>query len=62
MDSFTLSTAAAYNFGIFDGFVATNQLSAASLYLSVLQHMHWRASISVVNRDDYEVARLYLEY
>ena len=62
MDSFMLNTAAPYNFGIFDGFVATNQLSAASLHLSVLQHMNWRASSSVINYDNYEVARLYLEY
>ena len=51
-----------YHFGIFDGSWATNQLSAASLHLSVLQHRNWRASSSVVDPDDYQVAKLYLEY
>ena len=41
---------------------ATNQLSAASPHLSVLQHRNWIASISVVDPDDYEVAKLYFEY
>ena len=62
MDSFTHSIAEAYNFGIFNGSVATNQLSAASLHLSVLQHRNWRASSSVVNHDAWKFARLYLEY
>ena len=62
MNSFTLNTTAAYDFAIFDGSVATNELSAASLHLLVLQHRNWRASISVVDRDDYKVAKLYLVY
>jgi len=62
MNSFTLYTTAAYHFDIFDGSVATKQLSAASLHLSVLQHSSWGASSSVVDRDDNEVAKLYLEY
>ena len=33
-----------------------NQLS------SVLQHRNWRAPSSVVENDDYEVAKLYIEY
>ena len=41
---------------------ATNQLSAASPHLSVLQHRNWRASSLVVEPDDYEVAKLYFEY
>ena len=62
MDSFTLNTTAAYDFAIFDGSVATTELSAASLHLSVLQHRNLRASSLVVEPDDYEVAKLYLEY
>jgi len=62
MDSFTLNTTAVYHFVIFDGSVATNKLSAASLHLSILQHRNWRASSLVVDPDDYEVAKLYLEY
>ena len=62
MDSFTLNTNAAYDFGIFDGSVARNKLSAASLHLSVLHHRNGRAPSSVVEPDDYQVAKLYLEY
>ena len=62
MDSFTLNTTAAYDFDIFDGSWATNQLSAASLHLSVLHHRNWRASSLVVDPDDYEVANLNFEY
>jgi len=40
MDSFTLNTTAPYHFGIFDGSVATNKLSVASLHLSVLQQIY----------------------
>jgi len=62
MDSFTLNTTTAYHFAIFDGSVARKKLSAGSLHLSVLQQRNWRASSLVVERDDYEVAKLYLEY
>ena len=62
MDSFTLNTTTAYHFAIFDGSVATTQLSAASLHLSVLNHKNWRSPSSVVDPDDYQVAKLYLEY
>jgi len=62
MDSFTLNTTIAYDFVIFDGSWATNQLSTANLHLSVLQHRNWRVTISGVEPDDYEVAKLYFEY
>ena len=63
MDSFTLNTTTAYDFVIFDGSVATNKLSTASLHLSILQHRNnWRASSLIVDPDDYEVAKLYFKY
>ena len=62
MDSFTLNTTACYDFAIFDGSRATNQLSPANLHLSVLQHRNWRAPSLVVKTDDYEVAKLYIQH
>ena len=41
---------------------SNEQSCCCSLHLPVLQHRNWRASISVVDRDDYQVAKLYLKY
>ena len=50
------------SFRDFQRILSNEQSCCCSLHLSVLQHRNWRASSSVVDRDDYKVAKLYLEY
>ena len=47
---------------IFSPFTRHLENCCCSLHSSVLQHRNWRASSSVVEINDYEVAKLYFKY